>query len=109
MEWSPQKSIEDMDKGGVATTILSISEPNVWFGDDAKARALARASATMCGGAARVRLQGTLRFLCRLPLPDVDGALKEIALRDGHAEGRRRVHDDQPQRQAFPAIPPSRP
>src|SRR5215831_7606468 len=42
MEWTPQKSIEDMDKGGVATAVLSISEPNVWFGDNAKARALAR-------------------------------------------------------------------
>src|SRR3989338_2881411 len=42
IEWTPQKSVEDMDKGGVATSILSISEPSVWFEDDAAARKMAR-------------------------------------------------------------------
>ena len=41
-DWTPQKSIDQMDKGGVATSIISISDPGVWFGDDAAARALAR-------------------------------------------------------------------
>ena len=40
--WTPQKSIDEMDKGGVATSIISISDPGVWFGDNAAARALAR-------------------------------------------------------------------
>src|SRR5262245_43308991 len=42
MEWTPAKTIEDMDRDGVATSIVSTSEPNVWFGDNAAARALAR-------------------------------------------------------------------
>src|SRR5689334_17920645 len=41
-DWTPQRSIEDMDKGGVATAVVSISEPSVWFGDNGAARALAR-------------------------------------------------------------------
>ena len=31
--WSVQASLEDMDKGGVATSITSIINPGVWFGE----------------------------------------------------------------------------
>src|ERR1700676_4312941 len=41
-DWTPAKAIEDMDEGGVATAITSISEPGVHFGDNAAARTLAR-------------------------------------------------------------------
>src|ERR1700685_2639943 len=34
-DWTPQKSIDEMDKGGVARSIISISDPGVWFGDNA--------------------------------------------------------------------------
>src|SRR5262245_30312929 len=42
MNWTPAKALEDMDRDGVATSIMSTSEPSVWFGDNAAARALAR-------------------------------------------------------------------
>ena len=42
MKWTPAQSIDDMDKGGVATSILSISEPSVFFENFDSARALAR-------------------------------------------------------------------
>src|ERR1700682_3564778 len=38
-DWTPQKSIDQMDKGAVATYILSIRDPGVWFGDNAAATA----------------------------------------------------------------------
>jgi predicted TIM-barrel fold metal-dependent hydrolase len=76
-DWTPAKSIEDMDKGGVATAITSISEPGVHFGDDAAARALARE----CNEYA-AKLKGDFRGrfgnFAIVPLPDVDGSLKEI-------------------------------
>ena len=31
--WTPEKSIEDMDKGDVAAAIVSITNPGLWFGD----------------------------------------------------------------------------
>ncbi len=42
MKWTPQQSIDDMDQGGVATAILSVSEPSVFFGNYDAAIALAR-------------------------------------------------------------------
>jgi len=33
MKWTVAQSLEDMDHGGVATSILSISEPSVFFGN----------------------------------------------------------------------------
>src|SRR5262245_53920874 len=31
-KWSPALSLEDMDKSGIATSILSIVQPGVWYG-----------------------------------------------------------------------------
>src|SRR5678816_4472460 len=42
MNWTPAKALEDMDRDGVATSIMSTSEPSVYFGEAAAARALAR-------------------------------------------------------------------
>ena len=42
MDWTPQKSLDVMGKAGIATSMVSISEPGVWFGDEAEARRIAR-------------------------------------------------------------------
>src|SRR5215831_129263 len=77
MRLTAQKSIEDMDKGGVATAILSISEPSVFFGDYTAARKLARETNDF---AARLMAEYPGRFglFGTIPLPDVEGALREI-------------------------------
>lgn len=77
MNWTPAKALEDMDRDGVATSIVSTSEPGVWFGDDAAARALARECNEY---GARLAADHPRRFgmFATLPLPDVDGALREI-------------------------------
>jgi predicted TIM-barrel fold metal-dependent hydrolase len=77
MNWTPAKALEDMDRDGVATSIMSTSEPSVYFGDAPAARALARE----CNDyAARLVADHPTRFgmFATLPLPDVDGTLREI-------------------------------
>jgi len=75
--WTPAKSIEDMDRGGVAAAMVSITNPGLWFGDAPMTRSLARACNDY--GATLVRDHPS-RFglFAAMPLPDVDGALREI-------------------------------
>src|SRR5258708_1335649 len=44
LNWTPERSIEDMDRAGVATAITSVTTPGVWIGDDEQGRRLARDS-----------------------------------------------------------------
>lgn len=76
--WSVAKAIEDMDRDGVARSIVSITLPGVWFGDAREARALARACNDYM---AKLRADHPGRFgiFAAVPMPDIDGTLAEIA------------------------------
>ena len=75
--WSPAKAIEDMDRAGVATSIVSMSPPGVSIGDDTTSRRVAR----LCNDyAARLAADHPGRFgmFVNVPLFDNDSALREI-------------------------------
>jgi len=76
-QWTPAKSVEDMNKGGVATSIVSISEPGVNFGDNDAARTRARECNEY---AAKLKTDHRGRFgsCAIIPMPDIDGSLKEM-------------------------------
>lgn len=76
--WTPEKSLDDMDRGGVAGAVVSITNPGLWFGDAAATRRLARACNEY--GAKLVQDHPT-RFglFAAMPLPDVEATLQEIA------------------------------
>jgi predicted TIM-barrel fold metal-dependent hydrolase len=76
--WTPEKSIDDMDRGGVSAAVVSVTNPGLWFGDNAATARLARACNEY--GASLVQKHPT-RFglFAAMPLPDVDATLKEIA------------------------------
>lgn len=76
-QWTPEKSIEDMDKRGVATSMISTSEPSVWFGDNEAARKLAR-ECNDYGARLMADHPGRFGMFSTIPLPDVDGSLREI-------------------------------
>jgi predicted TIM-barrel fold metal-dependent hydrolase len=75
--WTPEQSIEDMDRGDAAAAIISITNPGLYFGDAAVTRRLARACNEY--GAELVQTYPT-RFglFAAMPLPDVDATLDEI-------------------------------
>ena len=76
-DWTPEKVIADMDRGGVTTSITSISPPGLWFGDDVATRRVARECNEY---AARLAADHPGRFgmFVTLPLPDIEGSLREI-------------------------------
>ena len=67
-----------MDRHGIKSAITSISAPGVHFGDDGSARELARQCNEYAASCAQA-YPGRLGAFAVLPLPDVEGALKEIA------------------------------
>lgn len=76
-DWTPARSIEDMDQAGVASAIVSVTNPGLWFGDRAATTGLAR----VCNeyGARLVSdHKGRFGLFAALPLPDVEATLKEI-------------------------------
>ncbi|HEX2363613.1 MAG TPA: amidohydrolase family protein [Bradyrhizobium sp.] len=76
--WTPQHSIEAMDRNGIEKSITSISAPGLWLGDTESTRRLTRE----CNDyAAKMRQDHPGRFglFASLPLPDVEGSLREIA------------------------------
>src|SRR5262245_38743025 len=76
--WSMDSAIALMDRWGIRTQMLSISAPGIEFVPRANARRLARdINETKAKWIAKhpTRVGG----FALLPLPDVDGALEEIA------------------------------
>lgn len=78
LEWTPDHTLTEMDRNGVATAMLSVSTPGVSFGNLRAARTLAR----RCNEYAATQVADhprRLGFFAVVPLPDVDGTLREIS------------------------------
>jgi predicted TIM-barrel fold metal-dependent hydrolase len=77
LNWTPERSLEDMDRAGVATAITSVTTPGVWIGDDKQGRRLARDSNDY---AAKLAADHPGRFgtFVAVPLPDIEASLAEI-------------------------------
>ena len=76
--WSVARTLDDMERAGVGTSILSVTQPAVTFAAPDVARRVARESnewvATLIADT-----PGRFGSFATLPMPDVDGTLREIA------------------------------
>jgi predicted TIM-barrel fold metal-dependent hydrolase len=75
--YSPAKAIEDMDKGGVQASMLSITTPGIWFGAAEETKRLAR-ELNEYGAKIVSDYPGRFGLFAVLPLPNATNALKEI-------------------------------
>ena len=77
LNWTLARTLDDMDKAGVATAILSVTTPGVSAFDAPTARKLARESNEY---AARLSGDHNGRFgsFAMLPIQDIDASLREI-------------------------------
>ena len=78
IEWTVAKSLDDMDKAGVATAVVSITTPGMTFVDTATARRLAR-ECNEYGAKLTRDYPGRFGLFAAMPMPDVEGTLVEIA------------------------------
>ena len=76
--WTPEKSLADMDKAGITTAIVSPTTPQVGFLPPADAARVARASNEWARKLADDH-PGRFGVWAMLPMPYVDESLKEIA------------------------------
>jgi predicted TIM-barrel fold metal-dependent hydrolase len=77
-KWTPEKSLADMDEGGIAVAMLSVTQPGVNFTSGDAARKLVRECNEY---SAKLIADHPGRFggFAMLPLTDVDGSLTEIS------------------------------
>jgi predicted TIM-barrel fold metal-dependent hydrolase len=77
LDWSPARAVEEMDRTGISTAMLSIAVAGISFDGGEAARSLVRGNNDF--GAKMVRdFPGRFGLFASLPLPDQDGSLREI-------------------------------
>ncbi len=77
-DWSVGRSLEEMDRNGIATACLSLSPPGIHHVGREESRRVARA---INEHAAKLRSEHPKRYghFASVPMPDVEGTLAEIA------------------------------
>src|SRR5262245_10957904 len=76
-QWTPTRTLEQLDKNGIATAILSLSQPGLKFDDIEGTRSMLRYVNEY--GAELVREHpGRFGLFATLPLADIDGSLREL-------------------------------
>ena len=76
-QWSPLKSLEDMDNGSVATAVLSLPHPvGIWPDDKNEGRRMAREWNEYMAQMAR-DYPGRFGVFAALPILDIEGSLRE--------------------------------
>ena len=78
VQWSVQMSLEELDKSGIATGMISPPPPGITFGDPAFRRKLAR-DINEAGAKMASDRPTRFRLLATLPFASVEDSLAEIA------------------------------
>lgn len=76
--WTPARAVEVLDQNSISTAMLSMTAPGVSFGSVEDARRYARELNEYAAASMVNAYKGRFGLFAVLPLPDVDGSLREI-------------------------------
>jgi predicted TIM-barrel fold metal-dependent hydrolase len=76
-QWTPARTLEQLDRNGVATAMLSLSQPGLKFEDVEGTRSMLRYCNEYGAGLVRDH-PGRFGLFVTLPLSDIDGSLREL-------------------------------
>jgi predicted TIM-barrel fold metal-dependent hydrolase len=76
--WALSKHLEDMDRGGVYTSLLSVVSPGIWHGADLQAIRTVARQINEFNARLGVDHPGRFGSFATLPLLDLDGSLREV-------------------------------
>lgn len=79
--WILSKHLEDMDRAGVATSLLSVASPGIWHGTDLTAIRTVARQINEFNAKLGVDYPGRFGNFATLPLPDIDGSRRSAAPR----------------------------
>lgn len=75
-QWTAENHIAFMDSAGIGLSVLTMPAPQPYFGDISEARNAARNFNIRCSELMK-RYPGRFRFCAALPLPDIEGSIRE--------------------------------
>ena len=77
-KWSAQMSLDEMDKSGIASAILSLVQPATWFADDVPGSRRLTRECNEYGAKLMQDHRGRFGLFAAIAPPDAEGSLKEI-------------------------------
>jgi len=78
-DWTPARAVEQMDKSGVRTAVLSLaSTPGLWFDDGAEAASKTAKTCQDYAAEMRKDYPGRFGIFAPLSMMDIDATLKEV-------------------------------
>ncbi len=76
-KWTVELSLDQMDRNGIATSMMSIVQPGSWTGKVEESRSLTRGCNDYAAQVVKDH-PGRFGLFAPLPLPDTEGSLREI-------------------------------
>lgn len=76
--WSQELALQQMDKAGIRSAVVSMTSPGIWWNNGEEARGWAR-DCNEFGAQMAKDFPGRFGMFAAIPLPDAEGSMREIA------------------------------
>src|SRR5215813_8668849 len=77
-DWSPQRALDQMEKAGVRSAVVSMTSPGIWWDNGEEGRVWAR-DCNEYGAQMARDFPGRFGMFAAIPLPDIEGSMREIS------------------------------